>query len=103
MATDGGQIDYGKYSRDQLEQIRQRMDRERYPLNYQRLVTETARRDAEARAAAAVPPGPGSAAAPPPGPSAAPAGAPVRYRPEFNPDPREYFRIWIVNLALTVA
>jgi uncharacterized membrane protein YjgN (DUF898 family) len=27
---------------------------------------------------------------------------PVRYRPEFHADPREYFRIWIVNLALTI-
>jgi uncharacterized membrane protein YjgN (DUF898 family) len=41
-----------------------------------------------------------SAAAAAPGVDA--ANAVVRYRPEFRADPKEYFRIWIINLALTI-
>jgi uncharacterized membrane protein YjgN (DUF898 family) len=91
MATDG-EIDYRGYTRAQLDQVRERMDRQRYPLNYQHLLAEIARRDALSPAGAATVPGG----------NGAPNG-PVRYAVEFNADPREYFRIWIVNLALTVA
>jgi uncharacterized membrane protein YjgN (DUF898 family) len=89
MGTDG-QIDYSRYTRAQLEDAVSRIDRNLYPLNYQRLLAELERRRAaEAEAAAAA-----AAADPrPPG---------VRYRPQFQARPEEYFRIWIVNLALTI-
>ena len=49
--------------------------------------------------ASALPPeiGPNAAAASP-----AVGSTPVTYRPEFTAEGKEYFRIWIVNLALTV-
>ncbi|HYB64251.1 MAG TPA: YjgN family protein [Steroidobacteraceae bacterium] len=83
MGTDG-EIDYRRYSRAALEDALQRIDRARYPLNYQRLVAELERRRSEEAAAAASVP------------------AATRYRPEFNARGEEYFRIWIVNLALTI-
>ena len=92
MATDG-EIDYRSYTREQLEQVRARMDRQRYPLNYQHLSAEIERRDA-------LPAGEVAATA---GQTAGTASTPIRYRPEFSADPHEYFRIWIVNLALTLA
>jgi len=86
-----GEIDYTRYSRAALEDALQRIDRAQYPLNYQHLVAELQRHQtAEAAEEAA------RAAA------AASAPAAVRYRPQFNARPEEYFRIWIVNLALTI-
>lgn len=87
MGTDG-QIDYSRYTRAQLEDALSRIDRLLYPLNYQHLVAQLERcRAAEAAAAAA------ATKAQSPG---------VRHRPQFNARPEEYFRIWIVNLALTI-
>jgi uncharacterized membrane protein YjgN (DUF898 family) len=86
MAIDG-QIDYSRYTRAQLEDAIQSIDRTLYPLNYEHLVAELERRRAHERDVAA------AAAAVSPG---------TRYRPEFNARVDEYFRIWIVNLALTI-
>src|SRR5579862_5722202 len=86
-----GEIDYGSYTLEQLEDALGRIDRRQYPRNYQNLVQEAERRRAAAPAAAA------AAAA-----AEAAAGI-VRHRPQFNAKPDEYFRIWIVNLALTLA
>lgn len=90
MGVDGG-IDYSRYSRAALEDALGRIDRTRYPLNYQQLVAELQRRQSEEAAAQAA-----RAAATVSAPAA------VRYRPEFKARPEEYFRIWIVNLALTI-
>ncbi|MGP8035508.1 MAG: YjgN family protein [Steroidobacteraceae bacterium] len=86
-----GEIDYRSYTRQQLEDALARIDRTHYPRNYQNLVDELERRRTAEQGAAA-------AAAT----QAAAAGV-VRYRPEFKATPEEYFRIWIVNLALTIA
>lgn len=86
-----GQIDYGRYTRAQLEDAVQRIDPQRYPRNHQALLAELGRcRSEDAAAAAAA------------REEEARRGI-ARYRPEFRADPREYFRIWIVNLALTIA
>ena len=86
-----GQIDYGRYTRAQLEDAVQRIDPQRYPRNHQALLAELGRcRSEDAAAAAAA------------REEEARQGI-ARYRPEFRADPREYFRIWIVNLALTIA
>jgi uncharacterized membrane protein YjgN (DUF898 family) len=90
MGTDGG-IDYGSYTLEQLEDALRSIDRTLYPRNYQNLVAELERRREQAKTAEA------AAAA-----ANAAAGI-VRHRPEFNAKPAEYFRIWIVNLALTIA
>lgn len=83
MANDGD-VDYSTYTRAELEEARASLDPERFPLNGARLLAEIERRDqADAEAPAA-------------------PDAPVRHRFEFCPDPKEYFRIWIVNLALTI-
>lgn len=88
MGTDG-QIDYSRYTRAQLEDALSRIDRNLYPLNYEHLVGELERRRTDEAATAAI--------------AAAHPGRPaVRYRPQFNARPGEYFRIWIVNLALTI-
>jgi uncharacterized membrane protein YjgN (DUF898 family) len=89
MATDG-EIDYTHYTREQLEDARWRIDRESFPRNYQALMAEVERRRAADQAAAA-----------------AAIQEELRegithHRPEFRADPGEYFRIWIVNLALTI-
>jgi uncharacterized membrane protein YjgN (DUF898 family) len=86
-----GEIDYRSYTRQQLEDALARIDRTLYPRNYQNLVAEIERRRAADQGAAA------TAAT-----RDAAAGV-VRYRPEFKATPEEYFRIWIVNLALTIA
>ncbi len=88
MATDG-EIDFRSFTREQLDEALERIDREHFPLNHQALTREIERRkwEAEVAARAGV---------------TGEASAPVRYRPEFKADPREYFRIWIVNLALTI-
>ena len=85
MGTDG-EIDYSRYTRAQLEDAITRVDRTLYPLNYEHLVAELERRRAaEAAAVAANPVPPGT-----------------RYRPQFSARADEYFRIWIVNMALTI-
>src|SRR5215831_507648 len=62
-------------------------------------MTETIASDASEAPAAPVPESP-----PPSGEAASsPAPAPVEHRFEFRGEEREYFRIWIVNLALTIA
>jgi len=90
MGTDG-EIDFSSYTLEQLEDALGRIDRSLYPRNYQKLVMELERRREQARASQA------AAAA-----ANAAAGI-VRHRPQFTAKPEEYFRIWIVNLALTIA
>ena len=98
-------LDLTRYSDAVLELALRRIDRERHPQNYQRMAAELARRRgmAQADGDGGGPPShpvdpPAAAAAAQP---AVPAG-PVRYRPEFAATAGEYFRIWIVNLALTI-
>lgn len=80
MAIDGS-IDYSGYTRAQIEEALGNVDAARFPRNHARLL--------EARAAYAR-----DDAAPP---------ELAALQPEFRGDGREYFRIWIVNLALTIA
>src|SRR5260221_9780481 len=81
MATDGD-ADYSGYTNEQLDEAAHNVDRGRFPLNAQRLLDEQERRRTQAAPAAA---------------------APVQtLTPQFQADGREYFRIWIVNLALTI-
>jgi uncharacterized membrane protein YjgN (DUF898 family) len=87
MATDGD-IDYRSYDDAQLNDAATRIDRHAFPLNYANLTAEMQRRRNAAAAAAG---------------ASQSADAPRRYRLEFRGDPKEYFRIWIVNLALTIA
>jgi len=86
-----GEIDYRAYTREQLEDALRRIDPARYPRNHRNLLDELERRRAaEASAAAAA--------------AAAETSTGLKlYRPEFRARPEEYFRIWIVNLALTIA
>lgn len=79
MALDGD-IDYGRFDLNELEDALARIDRQRFPINYQRLLFELERRRAEAWANAPATP----------------------YALEFTGNAGEYFRIWIVNLALTI-
>jgi len=88
MATDG-EIDFRSFTREQLDEALERIDREHFPLDYQALTAEIERRKWEAEVAARAG-------------ITGEASVPVRYRPEFTADPKEYFRIWIVNLALTI-
>jgi uncharacterized membrane protein YjgN (DUF898 family) len=91
MAADG-EIDFSTRSDEYLQSSLTVIDRERYPVNHARLVAEIERR----RAAA----GPVD---PPVTPEAVgPEGGVTRHRPVFTADAGEYFRIWIVNLALTL-
>src|SRR4029079_6683418 len=64
-----------------------------------RAMTETVVQEA-----AEAPPATDAPAAPPPSGEPAPptAPAPIEHRFEFHGNEREYFRIWIVNLALTI-
>jgi len=118
MAVDG-EIDFRGFDRAQLEDALRRIDRTRYPVNYQRALAELERRRAGPAAgwpvpvenrSAAVTPVVVSGAPPDSGPPTAetrvvpPESLPptVRYRFEFRGKSEEYFRIWIVNLALTV-
>ncbi len=88
MATDG-EIDYRSFTRAQLEEALARIDRAQFPLNYARLMAALEqRRTAEGQAS---------------GQPAAPSAGPTRYQLKFTGDGQEYFRIWIVNLALTIA
>ena len=84
MAMDGD-IDYSSYTSEQLQEALERIQKDRFPINYERLNVEIENRRLEAEKAI---------------PTV--AVATVRYRPEFKGDPKEYFRIWIVNLALTI-
>ena len=86
----GGEIDYTHYTREQLEDARWRIDRDRFPLNYRALMAEIERRRAEEAAAAAA------------AIREELSQAITRHSPQFRADPKEYFRIWIVNLALTI-
>jgi len=88
MAMDGN-IDYSGFSYKELEEALERIHKDRFSLNYQRLIAEIERRRSETEK----------------------SGLPLseiydkrigRHRPEFRGDPKEYFRIWIVNLALTI-
>jgi len=85
-----GTVDYSGYTRAQLDDALTRIDGTAYPLNYGHLVAERDRRHAEEQSAAAA------------RAEAQGAAGIVRHRPEFKAEPREYFRIWIVNLALTI-
>ena len=85
MAIDG-EINFSSYTRAELLESLQRIKADQYPKNYALLQEEIKRRDAggtPASAAEQTPAVPG-------------------YRFVFNPDAKEYFKIWIVNLALTV-
>lgn len=86
MATDGD-ADYRGYTREDLDEARRQIQLERFPINYQRLMAEIEQRRIDAENSAA---------------TAATAKAVARYKIEFRADGKEYFRIWIVNLALTV-
>jgi hypothetical protein len=95
MPTDG-EINYASFTREQLDEALTRIDRQRYPINYHRLLFEIEQRSGE-RCSGGVPL-PGESP-----PVAAGAADSITYhRPEFRADPNEYFRIWIVNLALTI-
>jgi hypothetical protein len=50
LATDG-EIDFGAYTREQLDNAVSRMDRYRYPINYRNLVAEYQRRRVDERQA----------------------------------------------------
>jgi uncharacterized membrane protein YjgN (DUF898 family) len=82
-----GEIDYSRLTDAQLEEASQRIDARRYPVNARRLQAETERRRAATTSSAAV---------------AAEGTSPEILRLEFNADPKAYFRIWIVNLALSI-
>lgn len=87
MAVDG-QIDYRAFGDAQLAEALTRIDRAAFPVNHSHLVAEIERRRAtRAAEAASVPPVPPT----------------IAVQPEFRGDGREYFRIWIVNVALTIA
>jgi uncharacterized membrane protein YjgN (DUF898 family) len=86
MATDG-EIDYRSFTRAQLEEALTRIDRTHFPLNYARLMAALEQRRGDETAA---------------GPTMASAPAST-YQLQFTGDGKEYFRIWIVNLALTIA
>ena len=88
MATDG-EIDYRSFTRAQLEEALARIDRTQFPLNYARLMAALEQQRAAEGHASAQP--------------AAPAAAPTHHQLKFTGDGKEYFRIWIVNLALTIA
>jgi hypothetical protein len=51
LATDG-EIDFGAYTREQLDNAVGQMDRSRYPINYRNLVAEYQRRRVAERQAA---------------------------------------------------
>lgn len=85
-----GEIDYTRYTREQLEDARWRIHRDRFPLNYQALMAEIERRRAEEQAAAAA------------AIQEELSQGITRHSPQFGADPKEYFRIWVVNLALTI-
>jgi uncharacterized membrane protein YjgN (DUF898 family) len=81
MATDGD-ADYAAYTDQQLREAAENIRPADYPLNARRLQEEQERRRAQAPPA---------------------ASEPVKaLTPEFRADGKEYFRIWIVNLALTI-
>jgi uncharacterized membrane protein YjgN (DUF898 family) len=112
-------LDLARYTDAVLEMALKRIDRERHPGNYARMAAELERRRAGGAAAAAAAPDPAAGAgtadrdapASSPAPEAVgapaagamPAGTATTYRPVFTATAGEYFRIWIVNLALTVA
>ena len=93
--------DYSKYSLDKLLYVDHHIDREKYPETAKKLDEELARRQ-----------GPASANKQPPPYIQATANANLqRYRAqaqlpelqlEFHGSARDYFRIWIVNLCLTL-
>ena len=87
MATDG-EIDYRSFTRAQLEEALARIDRTQFPINYARLTAALAQRRAAEGPASGQP---------------EPAAVPAHHQLKFTGDGKEYFRIWIVNLALTIA
>ena len=91
MAMDGD-ADYRGYTPQEIDEARRHIQLERFPVNYQRLMAEIERRRIQAENSAAADRGAAQA-----------ANAAVRYRIEFRADSNEYFKIWIVNLALTIA
>jgi hypothetical protein len=76
---------YSGYTGEEICEALARIQKDRFPIRYERLVTEIEKRRLEAEKV--VPKD---------------AVTAVRYRPEFKGEPKEYFRIWIVNLALTI-
>ena len=88
MAMDGD-ADYRGYSREDLDEARRQIQLERFPINYQRLMAEIEQRRIDAENSAAA------------GWRTLPRIPVTRYKIEFRADGR-CFRIWIVNLALTV-
>ncbi len=87
MASDGD-IDCGSFTRAQLEEAITRIDRKRFPLNYDRLTDALAERLRQERFLSCLP---------------APSGGLTSHELKFTGNGGEYFRIWIVNLALTIA
>lgn len=79
MAVDG-EIDYSSYTRAQIDEALAAIDPERFPLNHARLLAAQAAHGLQDVTT--------------PGPS--------DVRLDFRGSGAEYFRIWIVNLALTI-
>jgi hypothetical protein len=75
MAMDGD-IDYSAYTGEQLQEALERIQKDRFPINFERLTIEIDKRRLDAERSAAKD-----------------MAAAVRYRPEFTGDPKEYFRI----------
>lgn len=86
MAADG-EIDYRGFTREQLEEALAHSDRERFSLNHARLSAALDQLRQEAFLSSLPPPS---------------AGRQTRHALEFTGTGADYFRIWIVNLALTI-
>jgi uncharacterized membrane protein YjgN (DUF898 family) len=84
MAMDGD-IDYSGCTGEELQEALARIQKDRFPINYERLVAEIEKRRLEAEKA--TPEDPVSA---------------IQHKFEFRGIAEEYFKIWIVNLALTI-
>ncbi len=92
--------DYSRYTLDELLDANDHIDREKYPERAQRLEDEIARRKREASEVDL----PSGAESPP---TVLWHGPEIPERPrelslKFSGSAREYFRIWIVNLCLTL-
>ena len=99
MAIDG-EIDYSSYSQSQLDYVERAIDKAAFPLNYQRLLAERERRKKAAGSGSTLGFDPALVDALGNPSQQTPSAAIIK--PEFHGAGREYFRIWIINLALTL-